>query len=65
MKKIYPVLVLLCLSQTFSYGQGYSLLNNSNYSPVNSIYFNPAKIADSKQRLQINLMSGSLYLAND
>jgi outer membrane protein OmpA-like peptidoglycan-associated protein len=65
MKKIYPVLVLLCLSQTFSYGQGYSLLNNSNYSPINSIYFNPAKIADSKQRLQINLMSGSLYLAND
>lgn len=65
MKKIYLALSLLCLSYLSSSGQGYSILNNSNYSPVNSVFFNPAKIADSKQRFQINLASASIYLAND
>lgn len=65
MKKFYLILFALCLSRTFGYAQGFSILNNSNYSPVNSVYFNPAKIADSKQKFQINLFSGNLYLAND
>lgn len=65
MKKFYLALVLSCCAQLASYGQGYSLLNNSNYSPVNSVFFNPAKIADSKQKFQFNLFSLNMYIAND
>lgn len=65
MKKFYLALSLFCCTYLVSFGQGYSILNNSNYSPVNSMYFNPAKIADSKQSFQINLVSANLYLAND
>ncbi len=65
MKKFYLALLLICCTHLISYGQGYSLLNNSNYSPVNSVFFNPAKIADSKQKIQFNLFSLNMYIAND
>ncbi len=65
MKKFYLALLMVCAAQLAGYGQGFSVLNNSNYSPVNSVYFNPAKIADSKQKFQINLASLNFYVAND
>lgn len=65
MKRFYLALLIICAAQLAGYGQGFSVLNNSNYSPVNSVYFNPAKIADSKQKFQINLASFNLYIAND
>lgn len=47
------------------FAQGYSVLNNSNFAPVHSVYFNPAKIADSKQNFQFNVLSGNIYFANN
>ncbi|MGB4774177.1 MAG: DUF5723 family protein [Daejeonella sp.] len=65
MKKLYFSILIIALINTKSFAQGYSILNNSNYSPANSVYFNPAKIADSKHKFQINLVSLNGYLAND
>ena len=65
MKKIYPLVILMLLASSKIFAQGYSMLNNSNYSPINSVSFNPAKIADSRYKFQMNLFSFNAYFAND
>ncbi|MCX6167522.1 MAG: DUF5723 family protein [Sphingobacteriales bacterium] len=64
MKKVTLLLLLVGL-QASVFAQGFNVLNNSNFSPVHSVYFNPAKIADSKQNFQLNVLSGNIYFAND
>ena len=64
MKKVTLLLLLLGL-QASVFAQGFGIFNNSNYAPVQSVYFNPAKIADSKQKFQFNLIGFNLYVAND
>ena len=64
MKKVTLILLLLGL-QASVFAQGFGIFNNSNYAPVQSVYFNPAKIADSKQKFQFNLIGFNLYVAND
>ncbi len=65
MRKIYSLFVFIVLFSSNIFAQGYSMLNNSNYSPLNSVTFNPAKIADSREKFQINLFSFNAYVAND
>ncbi len=65
MKKICTAAILILLINSKIFAQGYSLLNNSNYSPVNSVSFNPAKIADSRYKFQMNLFSFNAYFANN
>jgi hypothetical protein len=64
MKKVTLLLLLVGL-QASVFAQGFNVLNNSNFSPVHSVYFNPAKIADSKQKFQFNLIGFNVYVAND
>ncbi len=64
MKKVTLLLLLIGL-QASVFAQGFGIFNNSNYAPVQSVYFNPAKIADSKQKFQFNLVGFNVYVAND
>jgi hypothetical protein len=64
MKKVTLLLLLVGL-QVSVFAQGFGIFNNSNYAPVQSVYFNPAKIADSKQKFQFNLVGFNVYVAND
>jgi len=64
MKKITLLLLLIGLKASV-FAQGFGIFNNSNYAPVQSVYFNPAKIADSKQKFQFNLIGFNVYVAND
>lgn len=64
MKKVTLLLLLVGL-QVSVFAQGFGIFNNSNYAPVQSVYSNPAKIADSKQKFQFNLIGFNVYVAND
>ncbi|MFM6954666.1 MAG: DUF5723 family protein [Sphingobacteriaceae bacterium] len=64
MKKV-TLLLLLCALKVSVFAQGFGIFNNSNYAPVQSVYFNPSKIADSKQKFQFNLVGFNVYVAND
>lgn len=62
------ILLLVSLLAGFNaktFAQGFGGLFNSNYSPTNTMYFNPASIADSRQKFQMNLFSFNGYLNNN
>lgn len=64
MKPIFLSVLALCLltearSQQF---QGY---RSGNYTGVNGVFWNPANIADSKYRFDVNLFSISSFVGND
>ncbi len=64
MKKI--TLVLLCLICHFGLrGQSYLGYLGDNYSGINSVILNPANIADSRFKADINLIGVSALLGND
>jgi hypothetical protein len=53
-KTIVPVLVCSSLS---GFAQDYTGYRTGNYTGVNSVFFNPANIADSRYRWDVNLIS--------
>lgn len=64
MKKLY-FFALAGFSLTHTYAQDFPGLRTSNYSGVNSVFYNPADIADSRYRFDVNLFSMSTLMAND
>lgn len=57
--------IIAGLSLLQSNAQVFPGLNTGNYSGVNGVFSNPANIADSRYRFDINLFSMSLSAAND
>ncbi|MFC4815646.1 MULTISPECIES: DUF5723 family protein [unclassified Flavobacterium] len=64
MKKLYVTLLVLICSLTLN-AQSYLGYYHDNYAGVQSVLFNPASIADSNFRADINLFSASLTGTND
>ncbi len=63
-KKIsLTILFLFCIF--YSYSQQWLGMVNSNYSGVNSLYLNPAYIADSRYKFHFNLVSAGANFDND
>ncbi len=58
---------LLCLTVLLASVavQSQSIIRTGNYQGVNGVFNNPANIADSKHRLDVNLVSISTSIAND
>jgi outer membrane protein OmpA-like peptidoglycan-associated protein len=64
MKKIISIIVLF-LSIIQVQSQSYLGYFNDNYSGVHSVIYNPANIADSRFKTDINLFSSSILAGND
>lgn len=64
MKSIY-LLLLLCASILSLSAQDFSGYRVGNYTGVNGAFFNPANIADSRYRFDINLFSMSTSAGNN
>jgi outer membrane protein OmpA-like peptidoglycan-associated protein len=64
MKHKFLILTIFFLT-TLTNAQSYFGYLNDNYAGVYSVLNNPANIADSRFRTDINLISGSLFLGND
>src|SRR2546423_324903 len=64
MRKIlsFISMIAVCLS---SFAQSYPGYNTCNYTGVNGAFFNPANIADSRYRWDVNLFSVNTTIAND
>jgi outer membrane protein OmpA-like peptidoglycan-associated protein len=63
MKK--KILILLTLTSFVTHAQSYSGYFHDNYAGVQSVLFNPASIADSRFKTDINLFSVSSAVSND
>src|SRR5687768_4648715 len=55
--KHYYSLIVICLFGLQLKAQEFSGYRTGNYTGVNSVFFNPATIADSRYRFDINLLS--------
>jgi hypothetical protein len=64
MKKLY-VLALCGFSLFQTYAQDFPGFRTGNYTGVNGVFYNPANIADSRYRFDVNLFSLSTLVAND
>lgn len=64
MKKTFLILLFLISSLTIT-AQSYTGYFHDNYAGVQSVLFNPASIADSRFKTDINLFSVSGSVAND
>src|SRR6202012_2301267 len=45
--------------------QNYAGYNTSNYTGVNSVFFNPGNVADSRYKWSVNLVSVNATVSND
>lgn len=61
-KMIVPAFLLGSL---FSFSQDYTGYRTGNYTGVNGVFFNPANIADSRYRWDVNLVSVSVLGGNN
>lgn len=59
------ILIVLVLAGTTSFAQDFPGYRSGNYTGVNSVFFNPANIADSRYYFDVNLASASTMAAND
>lgn len=64
MKKILLILAVFISSLSIK-AQSYTGYFNDNYSGVQGVLFNPASIADSRFKTDINLFSGNAAVEND
>lgn len=64
MKKLIPLLFATACT-TFLFSQDFPGYRSGNYTGVNSVFFNPANIADSRYRFDFNLLSASTIVANN
>lgn len=63
MKQLYYILLMLMATNSFS--QSYFGYDTDNYSGIHGVAANPANIADSRVKLDINLYSLNATAAND
>jgi hypothetical protein len=63
-RKLLLTIVSLSIIVT-TYAQDFSGYRSGNYTGVNSVFFNPANIADSRYRFDINLFSVSATVGNN
>ncbi len=64
LKKFFCFLLFLILSPQI-YAQQWLGISGSNYAGTNSVYNNPANLADSRYKLYINLVGNDLFFANN
>lgn len=66
-KNYFPILVLFLLLSTFTstFAQSFFGSTVDNYAGVHSVLINPANAADSRMKLDINLISASTFVGND
>ncbi|MEI8280475.1 MAG: DUF5723 family protein [Bacteroidota bacterium] len=64
MKKIF-LLVIAIACNYYLFAQRYLGVANSNWGGTNSLYLNPASIADSRERLTIDLISTNIGFDNN
>jgi hypothetical protein len=65
MNKLWLSLAFIVLSISTITAQDFPGFRAGNFSGVNSVYFNPANIADSRYKYDINLFSFSSMLGNN
>jgi outer membrane protein OmpA-like peptidoglycan-associated protein len=65
MKKVLYAIALLCALPSISSGQNILDYGNSNYSGVHSTMLNPAFIADSRLKLDVNVASFGVMAQNN
>jgi DNA-binding LytR/AlgR family response regulator len=63
-RKIIIGLMFICIANILK-AQSYNGFLTDNYSGVNSVISNPANIADSRFKLDINLVGASAFFGND
>lgn len=63
MKRILAI-IYGCLCTWVGYAQQWSGIQASNYAGTNVIYQNPARIADSRHKLYVNLVGNSFWITN-
>lgn len=56
---------LVALSIATTSAQDFSGYRSGNYTGVNSVFFNPANIADSRYRFDFNLVSAGVHVGNN
>ena len=64
LKKTFYYLLFLVLSPQI-YAQQWLGISGSNYAGTNSVYNNPANLADSRYKLYVNLVGNDLFFANN
>jgi hypothetical protein len=62
-KKLFSFLFLVFTFPTFA--QQWLGISGSNYAGTNSVYNNPANLADSRYKLYVNLVGNDLFFANN
>ena len=63
MRKI-TLLILTSLLCSLGFAQSFPGYNSGNYIGVNGVFFNPANIADSRYRWDVNLFGMNAYVGN-
>ena len=63
MRKILCI-ALIAISLN-SNAQDYAGYNTSNYTGVNSVFFNPSNVVDSRYKWSVNLVSANVMVSND
>jgi outer membrane protein OmpA-like peptidoglycan-associated protein len=59
------LLIGFILASIHAVAQDYAGYNTSNYSGVNSVFFNPGNVVDSRYKWSVNLVSANINIAND
>jgi len=65
MKRVFCFVLTMAVLVKWAYSQDFTGYRSGNYNGVNSVFFNPANIADSKYRFDVNLFSISSNVSND
>jgi hypothetical protein len=63
--KVYVTIALTILSNLLTNAQDFSGYRSGNYTGVNGVFFNPASIADSRYKVDFNLLSVSGFVGNN
>ena len=64
-KQIFVVMLLIIVGISKTYSQNFLGYRSGNYLGVNSVFFNPANIADSRYKWDVNLFSVSGFVGNN
>ena len=65
MSKKTLFLLFLLVWSSLTYAQQWLGISGSNYAGTNSVYNNPANLADSRYKLYVNLVGNDLFFANN
>lgn len=65
MQRLFLLSCFILLSITPSLGQSFSGIHTSNFDPLKQMFFNPAAMANSNMRWQVNVASFDINGSND